>query len=83
MREVSENLRSGVQLTSTIVQILLFAADIVMVTEKEEDMQSNLGELKKVMDKWRMKMHWGKSKVMMVSRTEKECKLSIEGEDIE
>ena len=30
-----------------------------------------------------MKMHWGKTKVMAVSRTEEECKLSIEGEDIE
>ena len=27
-------------------------------------------------------MHWGKTKVMIVSRTE-ECKLSIESEDIE
>ena len=83
VREVNENLQGGVQLTSTIVQILLFADNIVMVTEKEEDMQSNLDELKKVMDKWGMKMHWGKTKVMMVSRTEEECKLSIEGEDIE
>ena len=50
-----------------------------MVTEKEEDMQSNLDELKKVMDKWGMKMYWGRTKVMMVSRTEEECKLGIEG----
>ena len=83
VREVNESLQGGVQLTSTIVQILLFADNIVMVTEKEEDMQSNLNELKKVMDKWGMKMHWGKTKVMMVSRTEEECKLSIEGEDFE
>ena len=45
VREVNENLQGGVQLTSTIVQILLFANNIVMVTEKE-DMQSNLDELK-------------------------------------
>ena len=83
IREVNENLQDGVQLTSTVVQILLFPHDIVMVTEEEEDMQSNLDELKKVMDKWGMKMHCGKTKVMMVSRTEAECKLSIEGGDIE
>ena len=29
-----------------------------------------------------MKMHWGKTKVMIESRTE-ECELSIESEDIE
>ena len=62
LREVNENLQGGVQLKSTIVQILLLADDIVMVTEEEEDMQSNLDELKKVMDKWGMKRHWGRQK---------------------
>ena len=28
-------------------------------------------------------MHWGKMKVVVMSRTEEECKLSMEGEDIE
>ena len=28
-------------------------------------------------------MHWGKMKVVVVSRTEEDCKLSIEGEDTE
>ena len=83
IREVKENLQGGVQLTTTNVQMLLFADDVVMVTEKKDDMQRNLDEMKKVMEKWGMKMHWGKTKVMMVSRTEEKCKLSIEGEDIE
>ena len=83
IREVKENLHGGVQLTTTNVQMLLFADDVVMVTEKKDDMQRNLDEMKKVMEKWGMKMHWGKTKVMVVSRTEEECKLSIEGEDIE
>ena len=30
-----------------------------------------------------MKVHWGKMKVVVVSRTEEECKLSIEGEDVQ
>ena len=54
------------------MQMLLFTDDIVMVTEKKDDMQRNLDEMKKVMDKWGMKMHWGKTKVMIVSRTEEE-----------
>ena len=83
MRETMEKLQGGVQLTTTNVQLILFADDIVMVTEKEEDMQTNLGEMKKVMDKWGMKMHLGKTKVMMVSRTEEDCNLNVEGEDIE
>ena len=40
-------------------------------------------EMKKVMDKRGMKMHWGKTKVMIVSRTEEKFKLSIESEGIE
>ena len=42
-----------------------------MVAEKKENMQRNLDEMKKVMDKW--KMHLGKTRVMIVSRTEEEC----------
>ena len=83
MRETMEKLQGGVELTATNMQLILFANDIVMVTEKKEDMQTNLGEMKKVMDKWGMKMHLGKTKVMMVSRTEEDCNLNIEGEDIE
>ena len=64
------------------MQMLPFTDDIVMATEKKDDMQRNLNEMKKVMDKWGMKMHWGEMKVMVVSRTEEECKLSIEGEDV-
>ena len=70
MREAKKNLQGGVQLTTTNVQMLLFADDIVILTEKKDDIQRNLDEMKKVMDKWGMKMHWGKTKVMIVSRTE-------------
>ena len=29
-----------------------------------------------------MKIHWGKTRVMMVSRTRDECKVNIDGQDI-
>ena len=70
-------------LTATTVKILLFADDIVVCTEKKEDMERNLAEMNVVMEKWGMKMHWGKTKVMMVSRTGEECKISVEGEEVE
>ena len=81
-RRVKANLQGGGRVKSTNVQILLFADNIVMVSEKS-NMQRNLDEVKKVMDNWRLKMHWGKTKLMMVSRTEEECNLSIEGKDSE
>ena len=43
MREAKEMLQGGVQLTTTNVQLILFADDIVMVMEKKDDMQTNLG----------------------------------------
>ena len=55
-----------------MVQVLLFADDIVMVTERMEDIQTNLEVLKAVMEKWEMKMHLGKTKVIVVSRTGEE-----------
>ena len=81
-RRVKENLQGGGRVKSTNVQILLFADNIVMVTEKS-NMHRNLDEVKKVVDNWRLKMHWWKIELMMVSRTEEECNMSIEGKDSE
>ena len=46
-------------------------------------MERNLAEMKVVIEKWGMKMNWGKTKVMMMSRTGEECKISVEGEVVE
>ena len=80
MREVKERLQGGVQLTTTLVQMLLFADDIIVCTEKKEDMERNLAEMRVVMEKWGMSMHWGKTKVMMVSRTGEGYKISVDQE---
>ena len=53
-----------------------------MLAEKCEDMERNLNELKKKVDKWDMKIHWGTTKVMMVSRNEGDCKVTIDGQEI-
>ena len=45
-------------------------------------MEKKQAEMKVVMVKWGMKMHWGKTMAMM-SRTGEECKISVEGEEIE
>ena len=50
----------GVQLSNTKIQVLRFADDIVMVTERKGDIQKNLEVLKEVMNKWEMRMHLGK-----------------------
>ena len=39
--------------------------------------------LKAAMDMWEMKMHLGKTEVMVVSRVEERCSVTIDGEKIE
>ena len=73
----------GVELSNTYVQVILFADDIVMVTERKKDIQKNHEVLKAVMDGWEMRMHSGKTKVMVVRRVKEEgCSVTIDGEKI-
>ena len=67
VREVMESFAGGVRISSTKVSIVLFADDVMLLTERKEDIETNLRELKKAMSNW-VKIHWGKTKVMMVSR---------------
>ena len=83
IREALDKFIAGVQLSNIKVQVPLFAADIVIVTERKEDMQKNLAVLKADMEKWEMKMHLGKTKVMVVSREGEGCSVTIDGEKIE
>ena len=39
--------------------------------------------LKAAMDEWGMKMHLGKTKVMVIGRVAEECNVTIDGEKIE
>ena len=57
-------------MTSTKVQVFLFAYDVLLVTEEENDMEKNLKALDKAMEKWDMKVHWGKTKAMRISKME-------------
>ena len=50
-REVKEELQGGVQLSASLVQMLLFTDDVVVCTENKEDMERNLAVMKVAM-KW-------------------------------
>ena len=64
MREPRETFVGGVKLVETTVQLLLFADDLMLVAEKDLDVESNLRMLDEVMDKWRMQINWKKMKVL-------------------
>ena len=63
--------------------MLLFADDVVVCTENKEDMERNLAVMKVAMKKWGMNIHWGKTTVLMVSRSGGACKIYVEGEEVE
>ena len=48
-----------------------------------EEIETNLRELKKAMSNWGMKIHWGKTEVMVVSRQGEECKVYVDEKEIE
>ena len=53
----------------------------MLLTDRKKDMERNLRELKKAMSNWGMKIHWGKTKVMMVSKPGEDCKVCGWGRD--
>ena len=53
------------QLEASKLQFLLFADDLVLVAENVEDTKRNVEVLNEVMARWKMKIDWGKTKVMV------------------
>ena len=45
-----------------MVQLLLFADDLMLVAENDEDVERNLRVLDEVMGKWKMRINWRKTK---------------------
>ena len=74
VREGMENFVGGVKMSTTKVSIVLFADDVMLLAERKEDMETNLRELKKAMSNWGMKIHWGKTEVMVLVGKEKNAK---------
>ena len=56
VREVKERFSGDVKLEERNVQFLLFADDLMLVAEKEEDVERNLQILDNVIAKWQMKI---------------------------
>ena len=52
------------------MQFLLFADDLMLMAEKDEDIEKNLRIIGQVMTEWKMKINWGKTKTMVVKGEE-------------
>ena len=83
VKEVMEKFVGGAQMEATTVQLLLFADDLMLVAEKDEDVKSNLRMLDEVMAKGKVQINWGKTEVLMVRRGGSTCDISVKGKKIE
>ena len=83
VREGMENFVGGVKMSTTKVSMVLFADDVMLLAERKEDMETNLRESKKAMSNWGMKIHWGKTEVMVLVGKEKNAKVCVDEKKIE
>ena len=83
VREARESFQGGEQLEASKVQFLMFADDLAVVTEKEEYIKRNVEVLKEVMTKWKMKINWEKTKVLVVQREGGTCHIVVDGVEVE
>ena len=83
MREAMESWRGGVQMLNTQTKGLLFADDVAVTAEKEEDLQQNLEALDRSLRKWNLRMNVNKTKVMEVSGTGGGCEMRVQGKQVE
>ena len=75
--EARESFVGGVELRENTVQLLLFADDLLLVAEEEEDAQTNLRVIKEVMQKWRLKINQKRTNVMAVCRGGSTADMSV------
>ncbi len=66
VREARQKFVGGVQMEETVVQLLLFADNLMLVAENDEDMEINLRVLDEGMEKWKNQINWRKTKVLIV-----------------
>ena len=67
------------RLGNEILDVQLFADDMVLVADSEESLQVNLKKLDEtlIMTKWEMKMNWSKTEVMKVGRERGHCCVAV------
>ena len=80
-REAIRQFQSEVRLSTGNVGVLLFADDIVVMSELEEGLQHSMQVMSGVLSKWELKVNWRKTKVMRVARKSEDCEVKI-GEEV-
>ena len=81
MREAKRQFQSEVRLSTGNVGVLLFADDMVVMSESVEGLQHNVQVMSDVLSKWELKVNWRKTKVMRVARKSEDCEEVIDQVD--
>ena len=80
-REAKRQLQSEVRLFTGNVGVLLFADDMVVMSESVEGLQHNMQVMSDVLSKWELKVNWRKTKVMRVARKSEDWEVKIGEEE--
>ena len=83
VREAKRNFAKGVKLPTGELGVLLFADDMVLMSDTVEGLESNLKVMSQVLSRWELKVNWMKTRVMMVARQEGRCEVKVGDEEIE
>ena len=73
----------GVKLDTCQVQVLLFADDTVLITEREEDLQHNNRALQTAVKEHKLAVNWTKTNTMAIGREITGCKVEVDGHNVE
>ena len=80
-REARRQFQSEVRLSTGNVGVLLFADDMVVMSESVEGLQHKMQVMSDVLSKWELKVNSRKTKVMRVARKSEDCEVKI-GEEV-
>ena len=83
--EVKQGVRQGcpLKLDTCQVQVLLFADDTVLITEREEDLQHNIRALQTAVKEHKLAVNWTKTNTMAIGREITGCKEEVDGHNVE
>lgn len=69
INDIVKHLPGGIRIANTIINVLLYADDLVVLSESPENLQLMINRLAAYCEKWGLTINTEKSKVMVFSRT--------------
>ena len=77
VKEAREGFVERVRTGNEVVDVLLFADDMVLMADSVESLQINLRKVDESLTRWKMKMNWEKTEVMKVGKERGHCCVEV------